>query len=124
MIDVDKQIAYWRNSSLEDWEVAQELITLERSRHALFFAHLSVEKMLKAHICQQSKELPPKIHNLLVLGEKANLPLSKSQKIFLSRFDQYQIEGRYATTVLTTLAKAKQEMAEAAEFLEWLMKQF
>ena len=50
MIDVDKQIAYWRNSSLEDWEVAQELIALERSRHALFFTHLSVEKMLKAHI--------------------------------------------------------------------------
>ncbi|NKQ35282.1 MAG: HEPN domain-containing protein [Chloroflexi bacterium] len=124
MIDVDKQIAYWRNSSLEDWEVAQELITLERTRHGLFFAHLSVEKMLKAHICQQSKELPPKIHNLLVLGEKANLPLSNRQKIFLGRFDQYQIEGRYATTLLTALVKARQEMAEAAEFLQWLIKQF
>ncbi len=50
MIDIEKQIAYWRDGSIEDWQVAQELISNGRIRHGLFFAHLSLEKLLKAHV--------------------------------------------------------------------------
>jgi len=40
MIDVGKQIAYWRTSASEDWDVAAELVRSGHMRHGLFFAHL------------------------------------------------------------------------------------
>lgn len=43
MIDIHKQIAYWRNTATEDWLVAQELMDSGRLRHGLFFAHLALE---------------------------------------------------------------------------------
>ena len=47
MVGVEKHIAYWRNGSDEDWQVALELVGSGRTRHGLFFAHLALEKMLK-----------------------------------------------------------------------------
>ena len=43
MIDIDKQIVYWHDSSLEDWQVANELVRADRLRHGLFFAQLALE---------------------------------------------------------------------------------
>jgi len=54
MVDIDKQIAYWRDSANEDWAVARQLVDNSRIRHGLFFAHLTLEKTLKALICKHS----------------------------------------------------------------------
>jgi hypothetical protein len=48
MFDIGKQIAYWRDGAAEDWRVAQDLIKRRQVRHGLFFAHLALEKLLKA----------------------------------------------------------------------------
>jgi hypothetical protein len=64
MIDVEKQIAYWRAGAAEDWQVAQELINLGRTRHGLFFAHL-LEKLLKAHVCRATRERASGNDNLI-----------------------------------------------------------
>ena len=50
MVDIGKQIQHWRNGSSEDWAVAQELISHDKIRHALFIAHLALEKTLKARL--------------------------------------------------------------------------
>lgn len=122
MIDVNRQINYWQQSSNEDWEVAQELINNGRIRHGLFFAHLALEKLLKAFVCLHTKTIPPKTHNLLLLADKTALALSDGQKLFLARFDQYQIEGRYPEMlpIAPTQEKADQEIIAAQEFLLWL----
>jgi len=126
MIDVSKQIDYWRKSGKEDWDVALELIASKRTRHGLFFAHLAIEKTLKALVCQETKTFPPKTHNLLLLAKKANLKLLKEQKLFLARFDRYQLEGRYPDTLSTApdLETAVQEMDAVGDFLKWLTKKF
>ena len=90
MIDIKKQIAYWRNSSDEDQEVARELVDMGRTRHGLFLAHLALEKMLKAHVCRTTRNLAPKIHNLVRLAELATLSISTGQRALLGRFNQYQ----------------------------------
>src|SRR3989304_3165049 len=95
MIDVEKQVAYWRNGALEDWQAAEDLVGLGRTRHGLFFAHLALEKMLKAHVCRAVSDIPPRIHALLRRAERADLRLSDTQRLFLARFDRYQLEGRY-----------------------------
>lgn len=122
MIDVKRQVRYWQKSSEEDWIVARELISSNHIRHGLFFAHLAIEKLLKAKVSQETKAIPPKTHNLLLLAEKANLDLADTQKTFLARFDQYQIEGRYPEMMpdAPTRSKAEQELVAAQEFIEWL----
>ena len=126
MIDIKKQIAYWREGSTEDWEVAQELVDLGRTRHGLFFAHLALEKMLKAHVCRATGNLAPKIHNLLRLTELTGLSFSKTHKEFLSRFDIHQLEGRYPDRLPKPLkkSKARKELQAVEEVLQWLIKQF
>jgi HEPN domain-containing protein len=122
MIDVERQVNYWRQSSSEDWEVAQELVANGRTRHGLFFAHLAIEKLLKALVCQYTRTIPPKTHNLLLLAGKTDLTLSEEQKLFFARFDQYQIEGRYPEMLpkAPSREKAAQEIAVAQEFISWL----
>jgi len=69
MVDIEKQIAFWRGSAEEDWDVARQLVANERTRHGLFFAHLALEKILKAIVCKHSQDLAPKLHNLSRLSE-------------------------------------------------------
>lgn len=59
MIDLEKQVAYWRDGAVEDWQVAVELVNLGRTRHGLFFAHLALKKLLKAHLCRATADLAP-----------------------------------------------------------------
>jgi len=126
MFDIEKQITYWRNSAVEDWEVARELVRSGRIRHGLFFAHLALEKMLKAHVCRTTNDLAPKIHSLLRLAELAGLTLSDMQRTSLARFDRYQLEGRYPATFASLLEadQAQEELEEVEEVLRWLISQF
>lgn len=58
-IDITKQVEYWQAGALEDWQVAVELIETGRTRHGLFFAHLALEKLLKAFVCRATLDLAP-----------------------------------------------------------------
>lgn len=122
MIDIQKQIIHWRRGAEEDWQVAQELIRNGRIRHGLFFAHLSLEKMLKANVCKATSELAPPIHNLVRLSEKAGLPLTEGQLDLLAEANEFNIEGRYPEMVLPppSLAEAAVYLDRIDEVLQWL----
>jgi HEPN domain-containing protein len=123
---IEKQIAYWRDSALEEWEVANELLTLGRIRHALFWAHLALEKMLKAHVFQQSKQQPPKIHNLSRLLTMTGLETDQDKKHLLAEMNRYNSEGRYAFQPVA-LPDANQIQAywhRIESTLQWLLNQF
>jgi HEPN domain-containing protein len=126
VINIQKQVQRWRNGATEDWQVALELADLGRTRHSLFFAHLAIEKTLKAHVCQTTQELAPRIHALLRLAELANLELSQNQLTFLARFDRYQLEGRYPDMLplAPDIETTQDELNQAMEILEWLNTQF
>ena len=107
MIDVSKQIAHWRNGAAEDWEVARSLVRQDKIRHGLFFAHLAVEKTLKAHICKHCGDLAPPIHNLVRLAEKAELSLEERYIDLLAEVNEFNIEGRYPEMLLPALSRAE-----------------
>ncbi len=121
-MDTEKQVEYWRNGSEEDFAAAQSLLEKGHVRHGLFFAHLAIEKMLKALVVRQTKEEPPRIHNLVRLAGLAGLEQGPEQQRFLRRFDLYQMEGRYPDSRQTIISceVASQELGEAAETLKWL----
>jgi HEPN domain-containing protein len=121
-MDIPKQIEYWEKSSEEDFAAAESLLEKGHLRHSLFFAHLSIEKMLKAHVVKQTKEMPPKIHDLVRLSQIAELSLANEQKDYLLEFGAYQLEGRYPDSEQIPLNQGlvKNELAGAKEILKWL----
>ena len=66
-MDVSKQVDYRRIGGQEDLAAAKSLLEKGHLRHGLFFAHLALEKLLKAHVTRQTKDIPPRIHNLACL---------------------------------------------------------
>jgi len=125
MIDIAKQTVFWRDSAKEDWEVAVELVESGRTRHGLFFAHLTLEKILKSIICKQSQDMAPRIHNLSRLAELAALPFDSGQLKVLAEMNAFQIEGRYPESLLTppTKEEALHYMVGAGKVFAWLVNQ-
>jgi HEPN domain-containing protein len=123
MIDIDRQIAYWQEGAQEDWVVAQELVNGNRTRHGLFFAHLALEKVLKAHVCGQTRDLAPRIHNLVRLAELADISLRPEQIDVLAEMNAFNLESRYPELLMPppTLKEAKAYMSRAKEVFQWLM---
>lgn len=126
MIDIGKQVVYWQNGAEEDWDVALKLLEQEKIRHGLFFAHLALEKTLKAHICKSTGKLAPPIHNLVRLAERAGLDLAENSIDLLAEVNEFNIEGRYPEMLLPlpTRAEAEVYMKRIAEVLQCLRNLF
>jgi len=125
MVDIEKQIAYWRTGAAEDWDVARHLLDRGNIRHSLFFAHLTIEKALKALVCRNTNDLAPKDHNLIRLLEKAGLSLTPQQREILVEVNTFNIEGRYPESRLPqyTHAEARSALRRAEEVFRWLIDQ-
>jgi len=124
-MDIQKQIEYWRTGAEEDFAAAQPLFEKGHFRHCLFFVHLAIEKAIKSHVVVQTKDVPPRIHDLVRLSRIAELNLSKEQKDLLLEFGIYQLEGRYPDAQQMPMDRAfvKKELARSKEMLEWLKSQ-
>lgn len=123
MFNLGKHIAYWRDGAQEDYEVAKELVEKGRFQHALFLCHLSVEKMLKAHVTRVEQDVPPKIHNLVSLAQMTQLTIDLDMMQFLRRLNPYQLLGRYADqsgAAALSREHTREMMHGAREILEWL----
>ena len=124
-MDIQKQIDFWVKSAEEDFAAAQSLVDKDHFRHSLFFAHLAIEKMLKAHVVNRTKDVPPKVHDIVRLAQLGGINLSKEQKNLLLEFRVYQLEGRYPDSQQLPLSTAfvKNEIARAKGIIEWLKAQ-
>jgi HEPN domain-containing protein len=91
-----QHILYWKNSSFSDWEAAESLLSARYVVQALFFFHLSVEKLLKANwILDNEETFPPITHNLENLYAQTEVDLDASQIDLLKILSTWNIEGRY-----------------------------
>ena len=124
-MDVAKQVEYWTTGSAEDLAAAESLLEKGHLRHCLFFAHLALEKMLKAHVVRVTHDVPPRIYNLVRLTHVAGLKLSGEEERFLRRFDLYQTQGCYPDSQQVELnpVLARQELPKATETWQWLKAQ-
>ena len=122
-------ILYWLTSSKQDFQTAEILFKNKRYHHALFFCHLSVEKMLKALVVYATKTAPPLIHDLVRLAEKANLLLTQQHKNDLAEITTFNIETRYDDYKLSFYKQATQQFSskylkKTKRILTWLNKFF
>jgi HEPN domain-containing protein len=120
----EKQVDYWVRTSEEDAGTATDLMEIKRWRAALFFAHLALEKILKAHVCQKNLEYAPKLHNLVKLAEIAGLELTEEQIDVLTRMNMFNLAGRYPRLDEVPLEpeRAAANHKESLEVHQWLLK--
>ncbi len=124
MVNIDEHIAYWKTGAVEDLDVAQQLVHSDKTRHGLFFAHLAIEKILKAHICKTTRQIAPKIHNLVRLAEYADLKLENDRRDLLAEMNEFNLEGRYPTSSPPiSPSNAKEYMERIKEVYQWLTQQ-
>jgi HEPN domain-containing protein len=89
-------IAYWISTSKKDWKVVNDLFKTKKYVYCLFFAHLVLEKLLKANwVKDNQSNHPPKIHNLVYLLKQTKLEIIEQDLDFLLMFNDFQLEGRY-----------------------------
>jgi len=125
--DIDKQVAHWRIGADEAWEAAVDMINKDhRIQFGLFFVHLALEKIIKAHIWRVREKVPPHIHNLIRLAELAELPLSNKNKKVLAEINEFNIEGRYSDLLGPPISfqDARGYLRKAKGTFEWLKNQF
>ncbi len=123
----EHHIEHWLAQSNDDWEAAELLFAGKKYLHSLFFAHLSLEKVCKAHWINSSEiNIPPKTHNLIFLLSQTALEISDNQKEFLIEFNRFQIEGRYPELIsklrqTCTPPFTRNKLNEAKELHLWLL---
>ncbi|MDX2247312.1 MAG: HEPN domain-containing protein [Bacteroidia bacterium] len=89
-------INYWKTAAARDWSAVQALFASENYLQALFFAHLVIEKLLKAHwIKDNGGGLPPRVHNLEFLLSQTTLSMSAEDIDELRIMNAWNMEGRY-----------------------------
>jgi len=127
MKNKEKLIEYWATSSKMDFEAAHDLFNAKKYPHCLFFAHLSVEKLLKALFVKANEEHSPITHNLLLLAKDSGIALSNLQVEQFAEINTFNIEARYPDEKFKFYKKCTFEFTEKyikiiEETLDWLKK--
>ena len=125
-----EKVQHWLD--LADYDIKTAKVNLDGGRflYVGFMCHLTIEKALKAVITQVTESVPPKIHNLPILAEKALLDdkFSEEQRDLIRELNPLNIEARYPEhkdKILKTLSKEYcVKIIERTEaLLCWLKKQ-
>jgi HEPN domain-containing protein len=92
----EEHIDYWKETAKRDWKTVQNMYKSKDFVPSLFFAHLVLEKLLKAYWVKDNvQNHPPKIHNLISLADKITYSFTEDEFIFMGRMNDFQLEGRY-----------------------------
>ncbi len=121
------QIKYWLKSADQDWSAASHLFEKKDYTHALFFSHLTLEKILKAIFTDKQDTTPPFSHNLVYLSEKANLELNEKDIELLEEVSDFNLEARYPDQKFSfhkkcTFAFTEKKLQQIWRFKEWLLQ--
>lgn len=130
MIDIFKtshKVNFWIVSAEKDWKVAGHLLEKQDYPYALFFAPLTLEKLLKAHYVSAKNKNPPLTHRLIYLAEKAYIDLSLEQIELLEIVTDFNLEARYPDEKFSFHKKCTREFTinylnKIEEMKSWLLQ--
>jgi HEPN domain-containing protein len=96
MMTKEEHIEYWLKGARRNWRTTQHLFSTKDYMSSLVWAHLTLEKIAKAHWVKSNQENhPPRIHNIISLLQRSNVTLDDDTKDFLAIMNDFQVEGRY-----------------------------
>ena len=122
---VRPDIQNWIDSAEYDLETARHMLKTGRYLYVVFMCHLSIEKMLKAHVTRVTEALPVKSHDLIFLYKKAGLELPQAQLEFIGLINNASIPTRYPEDLQRALADypeavARSYLQRTEEVIRWL----
>lgn len=94
-MEIKDKVRFWEKEAIEALFIAEDLCRLKHYVQALFFAHLALEKLLKAKILEVTQKEPLYSHDLVVLAKHAKIKLCAEDLDFLTRVNVYNIRARY-----------------------------
>ena len=115
----------WADQSRYDLETARAMLDSSRYLYVLFCCQQAIEKALKAKIVSLTGELPPRIHNLMRLAEKAGIELNIDQARLCKELSAYYVQTRYPEEIQAIGSTVTREISADAlrkteEILQWL----
>lgn len=126
----EKTVQYWIDISEYDLQVAKSLFDKGHYLYVGFMCHQAVEKMLKAIYVKNTSAMPPYIHKLDKLVERAGLKTSmpEGHNDFIDELTPLNIQARYpayreAIYNLIDKEKAAHIIDKTQELLQWLKAQ-
>ena len=129
MDSVDLTI-YWFESADSDYETMKVLYNNKKNTWCLFIGHLVIEKLLKGLYAKNNPENPiaPKIHNLILLSQKANLEVPTEIREKIQTINTFNISARYDDYKKSFDAKCtddytKEQVKNIEEVQKWLKEQ-
>lgn len=122
-------IDYWKRTAEDSRISTQALFDANRYVESVFWAHLTLEKLLKAHwVKDNSTDIAPRIHNLVRLADETTLVLDAMQRRFLLDMNTYQMDSRYpdynfSIEIICTPSQTQTILTEVNTFSTWLLNQ-
>jgi HEPN domain-containing protein len=96
--------------------------------HCLFWAHLVLEKLAKAHWVKTHEDnIPPKVHNIVWLLEQSNIDFGEDTMNFLRKFSRFQASASYLEQIndmyhLCTKDYTREKIEKAKEVRQCLIE--
>ena len=115
----------WLEQARYDLETARAMLAAGRYLYVLFCCQQAVEKALKSVIAARTGEMPPRLHSLMSLAEKAQIQPDEAQSDWLRRLTNYYIRSRYPEESRKLSAGATNDLAtealrETEALMQWL----
>jgi HEPN domain-containing protein len=129
---MSESVKYWLDIAEYDVETASAMLKTGRYLYVGFMCHQVIEKALKAVIARDCAEgeIPPKIHHLLKLADRAGLfnKMSAEQQATIKELNPMNIEARYPEYKEKVAAGLSEDvcakiLTETEELLCWIKKQ-
>jgi len=125
--DLSKTIRYWLDSAEYDLDTGKSLLEAKRFPYALFFAHLALEKALKALVVKNTREHAPFTHSLPLLASRAGIEITESMLDRLAEYMEFHIEARYPDKKRDFYKKCNEEFSiqkfsEMKKDYKWLIR--
>ena len=125
--NIDKTVDYWVESAEYDFETGKSLLESKKFPYVLFFAHLAIEKILKAIVVKNTGEHAPYTHSLVMLAKNASIDINDQMLDQLAEYMEFHIEARYPDEKKDFYKKCSEEFTtdkidEMDKVYKWLKK--
>lgn len=111
-INVNQLIKYWKETASHSYETMNGLFKIKRYSDSLFYGHIVLEKILKAHVVKATKKEALYTHDLGRLEEIAKIGLPREDVDFLKEVNDFNIRARYPEYKLWFYKKCTKDFAE------------
>ena len=90
-----KLVDYWQKTAAHDHKIMRSLFAAKHYDASLFFAHIVLEKILKALVVNETKKHALYTHDLVKLAEISTLSFSDQEIKFFNEVNDFNMDARY-----------------------------